>query len=635
MIIGLIIFREISIVSLLNGQILLKHKENLSNNSESIEEKQYPYPMTNSWEDNGTAISIENEGQEDPQICSDGSGGAIITWYDSRGGDLNRDIYAQKINSTGDTQWDANGIPICTAIYNQEGPQICRDGSGGAIITWYDNRSGTDYHIYAQRINSTGDVQWTTNGVRISTEGNWQVDPQLCGDGSGGAIITWDGTGFTSDRDIYAQRINSTGDVQWTTNGVHVCNASDKQRDPQIISDGSGGAVITWDDTRGGDLDLDIYAQRVNSAGDTQWDANGTVICNATADAYIPQICSDGSGGAIITWWDERGGGSEEDIYAQRVNYAGDTQWDANGTAICTEKWSQYVPQICNDSSGGAIITWRDERSGDLDIYAQKINSTGDIQWDANGTAICIESESQADPQICSDGSGGAIITWYDNRGGNWRNSDIYTQKINSSGIFQWKANGVAICNANSDQDNPTICSDGYGGVIITWMDNRSGNYDIYALLYNELGSVPESNHPDDITTTSEGSETIGWKLSDDFGPGMYRVHVNNTINKKYVWVDWMVWINDVVLNVAINRTALGIFNYTIEYNNSQGVFGLSDTVIMTINSALRPAHDDDDDDNNNGTAVIPFGYYYLLFTVISIISLIIALKQKVKLNKI
>ena len=166
-------------------------------------------------------------------------------------------------------------------------------------------------------------------------------------------------------------------------------------------------------------------------------------------------------------------------------------------------------------------------------------------------------------------------------------------------------------------------------------MDNRSGNYDIYALLYNELGSVPESNHPDDITTTSEGSETIGWKLSDDFGPGMYRVHVNNTINKKYVWVDWMVWINDVVLNVAINRTALGIFNYTIEYNNSQGVFGLSDTVIMTINSALRPAHDDDDDDNNNGTAVIPFGYYYLLFTVISIISLIIALKQKVKLNKI
>jgi len=230
---------------------------------------------------------------------------------------------------------------------------------------------------------------------------------------------------------------------------------------------------------------------------------------------------------------------------------------------------------------------------------------------------------------------GRAIITGVDDMGGNWRYSDIYTQKINSTGDLQWSpSNGIPICTESSNQHDPKLCSDGYGGAFITWMDNRSGNYNIYALRYNEP-VPPKSNHPDDITTTSEGSETIGWKLSDDYGPGKYRVHTNNTINKKYVWVDWTVWINDVVLNVAINRTALGIFNYTIEYYNSQSVFGLSDTVIVTINPALPPADDDDDDDdNNNGTSTIPFGYFYILFTAVSIISLIIFLKYKVKLNK-
>ena len=41
--------------------------------------------------------------------------------------------------------------PICTAANDQYYPQIISDGSGGAIITWSDNRSGS-HDIYAQRV---------------------------------------------------------------------------------------------------------------------------------------------------------------------------------------------------------------------------------------------------------------------------------------------------------------------------------------------------------------------------------------------------------------------------------------------------------------------------------------------------
>ena len=49
-------------------------------------------------------------------------------------------------------QWTIDGIAICTATRSQSYPQLVSDGSGGAIFTWYDTRSGINHDIYAQRI---------------------------------------------------------------------------------------------------------------------------------------------------------------------------------------------------------------------------------------------------------------------------------------------------------------------------------------------------------------------------------------------------------------------------------------------------------------------------------------------------
>jgi len=179
-----------------------------------------------------------------------------------------------------------------------------------------------------------------------------------------------------SSLDIYAQRVNSSGVVQWTANGVAICTAADDQRSPQIISDATAGAIITWYDGRGGSNN-DIYAQRVNSAGAVQWATNGVAIRTGFYDQLYPQITSDGSGGAIITWQDYRG--VSYDAFAQRINSAGAVQWTANGVALCTASGDQLYPQITSDGSGGAIITWTDGRSGLTDIYAQRVHSGGSL----------------------------------------------------------------------------------------------------------------------------------------------------------------------------------------------------------------------------------------------------------------
>ena len=113
-------------------------------------------------------------------------------------------------------------------------------------------------------------------------------------------------------------------------------------------------------------------------------DRNGTVICNAIGSQRNPRICYDGAGGAIITWYDNRDVAVTcVDIYAQKINSRGDTLWKSNGTVISNAEDEQSSPMICNDGTGGAIIMWSDNRDAavtGVDIYAQKIKlSPGEI----------------------------------------------------------------------------------------------------------------------------------------------------------------------------------------------------------------------------------------------------------------
>ncbi len=322
-------------------------------------------------------------------------------------------------------------VSICTAVNDQFQPQIASDGAGGAIMVWYDGRGGTNYDIYAQRVSSAGAVQWTSDGVAICTVANNQMFPQIVTDGSGGAIFVWQDYRAVTTSGIYAQRVNSAGAVQWATNGVAICTVAIAGSRPKIISDGSGGAIIVWEDWRGGNYD--IYAQRVDGAGAVQWATNGVPLCTAVGEQSVPQITTDGSGGAIVVWQDYRSG-TNYDIYAQRVDGAGAVQWATNGVPLCTAANEQSQHAVVSDGSSGAIIVWYDGRTGMVwDIYAQRVNGVGTVQWATDGVAICTAPIDRVYPQIVSDGSGGAVMVWYDRRSGtNW---DIYAQGISAGGL--------------------------------------------------------------------------------------------------------------------------------------------------------------------------------------------------------
>lgn len=458
-------------------------------------------PSLAQWQVNGAAVCQYTANQVTPQIVSDGAGGAIMTWKDHRG--FNYDIWAQRVDAAGGAQWTTDGVAVCTGNGEHDKPVMVPDGSGGTIITWMDHR-GSNYDIYAQRLDGSGTPQWATDGV-VVCNGNGEHDsPAIVSDGAGGAIISWADYRSGTHPDIYAQRMSSGGASQWTANGVGICTANNDQVEPRMVSDGASGAIIVWQDLRTNST-WDVYAQHVLSSGtvDGAWPIDGVGVNVGLLDQVSPELTSDGLGGAIVTWRDYRFNGNPT-LFAHHVLNSGalDSGWPVGGRALYPDQGDPQHQRMIPDGANGALVAWVDPRgAGSPQVYVHHVTASGalDGTWPFGGRLLDTHvGNSQDFPQLVSDGAGGAIVAWQDDGAHGGTGYDIFAQHVEASGSLDpaWSASGRALCVAAGDQVAPQILSDGAAGAIVAWEDDRNGssNADIFAMrIYGSggLAAVP------------------------------------------------------------------------------------------------------------------------------------------------
>ena len=444
---------------------------------------------------------------------ADGAGGAFIAFEDQRSSP-NLFVFVQHLNTQGDPLWAPNGVQANTAA-SSGAERVClmSDGSGGVFVANSYSNAATGYDIVAQRFDRNGSPLWGAAGVTVVNAVNIQDSPVISADGSGGVILGWEDSRTTAitNVDIYAQRLNGAGVPQWAANGVVVCNAAGQQSSTVIVSDGAGGAILGWRDSRNNaTTSLDLYAQRLNAAGVPQWAANGSAITTAAGSQSGFDMVSDDLHGALIVFDDGRNSATTGfDLYVQHLDGSGQRLFF--DLALTTQTGSQLAPVACADGQGGMFVSWTDSRTANQQIFAAHLNQFLTNTWTTDGVAVTSAAlvQSRNAIQMIADGFGGCDLYWTDSRFGS---VSPFGQRLGATGAAQWTADGVLMAGTSSGTFPGPACSDGRGGLISSFAQNRNSNTtDVFASRLDRYGFLGQTEPV--ITHVSDVKNDQGGKL--------------------------------------------------------------------------------------------------------------------------
>jgi hypothetical protein len=184
-----------------------------------------------------------------------------------------------------------------------------------------------------------------------------------------------------------------------------------------------------------------------------------------------------------MTWTDFRGMDSE--VYAQRVNRNGVSLWFSNGTPLLVHSADQSAYGAVSDGAGGVIAGFIDDRTGDLDAYTIRLESSiGSPVWSNYGVPFCDIAGDQDYIYLAPDGSGGVIGVWWDERNGPGK--DLFSQRVERNGYWGYPCPVLfEVTDVPNDQG---------GYVTLTWERSRLDAYDDdgveYYSIWRQLGGL-------------------------------------------------------------------------------------------------------------------------------------------------
>lgn len=423
-------------------------------------------------------IATASQGQFAPRGISDGVGGTVFIWEDFRTG-KDWDVYAQRFDPDGIPLWNKDGVAICEKRRDQRWLRMVRNGAR-IIIAWTDQRAPGNWDVYAQTIDLSGKKLLPDGGAPVCTHPADQSDIEMLSDGSGGAIIVWKDRRRDPDlHDLYVQRIGIDGQPMWELDGVSVFPSEALQSTPRLVAGDADSFYVVWWEVIGYEQ-WDIMAHRIGMDGKHLW-STPTVVSPIAGLQGEPRAVGDGRGGLIVVWQIYENF-INDDFYAQRIDPAGNKVWETNGVPICNAEGIQKNRTIVSDGHGGVVAIWRDERDVFSDLYAQRIGGDGTPQWKPNGIPLCVAGGYQDKPFLVRCGEDVFFVAWLDFREdyGDENNDAIYGQKINLEGKTLWTENGIPLCTAEGVQQPPYVVQSELGTLSVVWSDARSDIGDIY-----------------------------------------------------------------------------------------------------------------------------------------------------------
>jgi len=163
--------------------------------------------------------------------------------------------------------------------------------------------------------------------------------------------------------------------------------------------------------------------------------ANNLSLGDGAGDQAQPKLQAAGGGNLYLSWFD--GIVSGYDVRVQRLDAAGNELFAHNGVLVADRGFSSTQDYGLALSAGGdALVAFRDDRPGGVQITAAKVAANGSQPWGASGVQLTATGSFVAAPKIAGTADGGAVVAWT-------QDATVRLQKLDAAGVAQWAADVV------------------------------------------------------------------------------------------------------------------------------------------------------------------------------------------------
>jgi len=276
--------------------------------------------------------------------------------------------------------------------------------------------------------------------------------------------------------------------AQWGTTAsdpLTICQAANDRRDIVAIEGDAGDRHVLWIDNRGPGGITRIYGQRLNAAGEAQWETNGRMLLEhpksvnqfaavrTAADRIMVARNTSFIQGQLVI----------DSVLVYLLDNNGVPVWPEpigmTGGSGPAHAADQLVMMPTGD--GGALLAWqyRAASTANMVVKLQKVAADGTLTHPAAGLAINgsgVPNTSYRFQRMVTDGAGGAFLVWSSMAPG----EAVWAQRIGSNGQSIWPAPVEVVGSTNGLGDYLQggwfeTASDDEGGLMVAWSNNTSG----------------------------------------------------------------------------------------------------------------------------------------------------------------
>lgn len=443
------------------------------------------------------SIADRSGEQVQPKMMPTADGGFYISWFDNSTGGY--DVYLQRLDAAGNEQLPHNGVLVAPRDFTStQDYGLDLDSAGNALLAYGYHDSNAIAQVAAQKVAPDGTLQWLPHGVIVSNDAGGANSPKIAATGNGTIAVAWSG----SNGALVVQKLDATGLPLWGPTGVSIVPPSGFFFLADLHGDAAGNVIVSW----GAQLstyDRELWTQKLAAAdGANLWGSVPVKVFGGTNGAlqfgYFPPFIADGIGGAVFVWYTV---GNTGNVHVQHILADGSAAFPQNGVDASTDTTqSHFEPSGAYDATTGDIYAlWRETDAatqGQIGVYAQRIDSTGNRQWGAGGKVLVPLGSTDQTQMHAVALAGGFLAAWASD--GIPNPMPIHVARINADGSYAFPGNVVDIKTAPTDTSRLTGALSANGYAAYTWTDNgASGAGDVKAQniqLNGTLGDPPPSD---------------------------------------------------------------------------------------------------------------------------------------------